>query len=405
MPHEAALIATLAIGLALAFVGAFIAVRLRLSPIVGYLLAGMAVGPFTPGFVADAELAPQLAEIGVILLMFGVGMHFSVGDLLAVRTIALPGAVAQIAVATALGAGLAALWGWPFVDGLVFGLALSVASTVVLLRALETRNAVNSDNGRIAVGWLVVEDLVMVCVLVVLPATADLLKGPAPDGAGSGPESSNVVTALSFTLLKVSAFIAIMLLVGRRFFPWLIKQVERTESRELFTLAAAALALGVAFGSAELFGVSYALGAFFAGVVINESDVSNRAARDLKPLEDIFAVLFFVSVGMLFDPGILVQQPLQVLAVLGIIVVGKSVAATLIVLALRRPLDTALVVSAALAQIGEFSFILGGLGVSLGLLPLEGYHLILAGALLSIVLNPFVFNLATATPRPATTRG
>jgi CPA2 family monovalent cation:H+ antiporter-2 len=395
MPHETALIATLAVGLALAFVGAFIAVRLRLSPIVGYLLAGMAVGPFTPGFVADAELASQLAEIGVILLMFGVGMHFSVGDLLAVRAVALPGAVAQIAAATALGVGVTAFWGWPLVDGLVFGLALSVASTVVLLRALETRNALQTDNGRIAVGWLVVEDLVMVCALVVLPALAGLLKGPAFDGAGSGAASSNVVTALGFTLLKVSAFIAIMLLVGRRFFPWLIKQVERTESRELFTLAAAAMALGVAFGSAKLFGVSYALGAFFAGVVINESDMSRRAASDLKPLEDIFAVLFFVSVGMLFDPKILVQQPLQVLAVLGIIVVGKSVAATLIVLALRRPLDTALVVSAALAQIGEFSFILGGLGVSLGLLPPEGYNLILAGALLSIVLNPFIFNFVT----------
>ncbi len=396
MPHEISLISTLAMGLAFAFFSGFIALRLGLSPLVGYLLAGMAVGPFTPGFVADGALTPQLAEIGVILLMFGVGMHFSVGDLMAVRSIALPGAVVQIAAATALGAGLASWWGWSLGAGLVFGLALSVASTVVLLRALEAGNVLHSDNGRIAVGWLIVEDLVMVLTLVLLPALAGLLDGK-PSGSA---ESSNVAVALGVTLFKVATFIGFMLLFGRRLFPWLLKRVADTGSRELFTLAVVAIALGVAFGSAKLFDVSFALGAFFGGIVINESDMSHRAATDLKPLEDIFAVLFFVSVGMLFDPGILVRQPLQVLAVVGIILVGKSVAAAVIVLALGHSLDTALMVSAALAQIGEFSFILGGLGVSLGLLPPEGYNLILAGALLSIILNPFIFQFA-ATLRPS----
>ena len=394
MIHETSLISTIAVGLAFAFIGGYIAVNLRLSPLVGYLLAGMAVGPFTPGFVADAALAPQLAEIGVVLLMFGVGMHFSIRDLLAVRRIALPGAIGQIVVATVLGVALATFWGWPFGAGLVFGLALSTASTVVLIRALEARKILQTDDGRVAIGWLIVEDLVMVLTLVLLPALAGLL-GKPPHGAPAADVSlSDLAITMGTTLVKVAAFIALMLIVGRRFLPWLIKQVERTGSRELFTLAAVALALGVAFGSAKLFDVSYALGAFFAGVVINESDVSKRAARDLQPLEDIFAVLFFVSVGMLFDPSILLRDPLHVLAVFGIIVVGKSAAAAAIVLALRYPLDTALTVSASLAQIGEFSFILGGLGMSLGLLPPEGYNLILAGALLSIILNPFIFDLA-----------
>lgn len=403
MHHETPLIATIAVSLAFAFVGAFICVRLRLSPLVGYLLAGMAVGPFTPGFVADAKLAPQLAEIGVILLMFGVGMHFSVRDLWTVRGVALPGAVVQIVVATALGVGVTTfLWNWSFGAGLIFGLALSVASTVVLLRALETRNILHSDNGRIAVGWLIVEDLVMVLALVLLPALAGLLGEHPPGAVETVTPPANLAITLGLTLAEVTVFVAFMLLIGRRVFPWLMEQVERTGSRELFTLAVAALALGVAFGSAKLFGVSFALGAFFAGVVIHESDVSHRAAQDLQPLEDVFAVLFFVAVGMLFDPGILVRQPFQVLAVLGIIVIGKSLAAAAIVLALGRPLDTALIVSAALAQIGEFSFILGGLGISLGLLPAEGYNLILAGALLSIILNPLIFHVVTALqPRQA----
>jgi len=393
VPHETSLIATIAIGLAYAFVGGFIAVRLRLPPLVGYLLAGIAVGPFTPGFVGDAHIASQLAEIGVILLMFGVGMHFSVRELWAVRSIAVPGALVQIAVATALGAGVAHFWGWSLGAGLVFGLALSVASTVVLLRALEAMGSVNSPDGRIAVGWLIVEDLVMVLALVLLPAFAGHLGGSDP--AHDRTADSGVWLSLGITLGKVALFVALMLVVGTRLFPWLLKHVERAKSRELFTLAVAALALGVAFGSAKLFGVSFALGAFFAGVVIHESDLSHRAATDLQPLQDAFGVLFFVAVGMLFDPMILVRQPLQVLAVLSIIVVGKSVVALAIVLALRRPLSTAFTVSAGLAQIGEFSFILAALGIDLGLLPLEGQHLILAGALLSITLNPLVFYLAS----------
>jgi len=396
MHHETSLIATIAVSLTFAFIGGFIAVRLRLPPLVGYLLAGVAVGPFTPGFVADAKLAPQLAEIGVILLMFGVGMHFSVRDLLAVRAIAVPGAVAQIAAATALGVGVALMWGWPFGSGLVFGLALSVASTVVLLRELERLGILHSANGRIAVGWLIVEDLVMVLTLVLLPALANMFGQQPPDHGSGATTPANLWATLGVTLGKVGVFVALMLLIGTRLFPQLLKLVERTAARELFTLAVVALALGIAFGSAQLFGVSFALGAFFAGVVINESDLSHRAAADLQPLQDAFAVLFFVGVGMLFDPSILLRQPLQVLAVLTIIIVGKSMAAALIVLALRYPLDAALTVSAALAQIGEFSFILAGLGTSLGLLPAEGQDLILAGALLSIALNPLVFRAVTA---------
>ena len=400
MPHDISLISTLAVGLGLALIGGFIAVRLRLPPLVGYLVAGIAVGPFTPGFIADTRLAPQLAEIGVILLMFGVGMHFSVRDLLAVRGIALPGAVAQIVAATAMGAGVAALWGWPLGAGLVLGLALSVASTVVLLRALEATGRLETDDGRIAVGWLIVEDLVIVLALVLLPALAGPLGG-AGDSTGTG----GLWETLGLTLGKVALFVALMLVLGTRLFPWLLAQVESTGSRELFTLAVVSLAIGVAFGSAELFGVSLALGAFFAGVVINESDLSHRAARDLQALQDAFAVLFFVAVGMLFDPAVLLGQPLRVLAVVAIIVVGKSLAALGIVLALRRPLRTALVVAAALAQIGEFSFILAGLGIHLGLLPPDGQSLIVAGALLSIALNPLVFlgveRIGTRNARPA----
>lgn len=390
MPHETALLATIAVGLAVAFVGGFVAVRLGLPPLVGYLLAGVAIGPFTPGFVADAGLASQLAEIGVILLMFGVGMHFSIGDLLAVRRIALPGAVAQIAVATALGAGVASLWGWSLGAGVVFGLALSVASTVVLLRALEASGRLRTEDGRIAVGWLIVEDLVMVLALVLLP----VLAGPATSAGATPVASRGPLERVGVTLAGVAAFVALMLVVGRRLFPWLLQRVERTGSRELFTLAVVALALGVAFGSAELFGVSFALGAFFAGVVIHESDLSQRAARELQPLQDAFAVLFFVAVGMLFDPAVFAKRPSQVLAVLAIVVVGKSLAAFAIVRALGYSRETARMVSAALAQIGEFSFILAALGVGLGVLPPEGQVLIVAGALLSIALNPLVFRAA-----------
>jgi CPA2 family monovalent cation:H+ antiporter-2 len=397
---ETSLIALMSVGLAFAFIGGFIAARLGLSPIIGYLLAGIAIGPFTPGFVGEPHLAAQLADIGVILLMFGVGMHFSVGDLWAVRSIAVPGAVLQIVAATALGAGVARLWGWSFGAGLVFGVALSVASTVVLLRALEAQQAVNTPDGKIAIGWLVMEDLVMVGVLVLLPAFAGHLR----DGAvvpGHEDETS-VWWSLGFALAKAAAFIGLMLIVGTRLFPWLLHQVERTGSRELFTLAVVALALGVAFGSARLFGISFALGAFFAGVVINQSKLSHRAATGLQPLQDAFGVLFFVAVGMLFDPMILVRHPWQVVMVLGIIIVGKSILAFGLVLVLRRPLTTALMVSAALAQIGEFSFILAALGVDLGLISHEAQNLILASALLSITLNPLVFfTLIRARPARA----
>ncbi len=400
--HDATLISTVAVGLGLAFVFGFVASRLKLPPLVGYLLAGVAVGPFTPGFVADTHLAPQLAEIGVILLMFGVGMHFSVRDLLAVRGVAVPGALAQIGAATALGILTTAVWGWSCGAGLVFGLALSVASTVVLLRALEARAAVDTPEGRITVGWLIVEDLVMVVALVLLPALAPSLG--ASDG-GVTPSAGDLLITLALTLGKVALFVALMLVVGTRVFPWLLKRVEATGSRELFTLAVVALAMGVAFGSAELFGVSFALGAFFAGVVINESDLSHRAATEAQPLQDAFAALFFVAVGMLFDPTILIREPLAVLAVLAIIVVGKSLAAFVIVKVLGRPTGTALMISAALAQIGEFSFILADLGVALGLLPEEGQNLILAGALISITLNPVVFRLSDWGARRAAASG
>lgn len=387
MPHNVSLITTLAAGFALALVLGFIAVRLRLPALVGYLLAGVAIGPGTPGFVADGAIAAQLAEIGVMLLMFGVGLHFSLADLLAVRRVALPGAVAQMAVASALGAGLATWWGWSLGSALLFGLSLSVASTVVLLKALEAKGILDSANGRIAVGWLVVEDLAMVLVLVLLPALAPLMGGKALPGA----EGAQLGTTLLTTLAQVGAFVAIMLVLGRRLFPWLLWQVTKTGSRELFTLCTVAAAVSIAYGSSALFGVSFALGAFFAGMVLRESEFSQRAAEQTLPLQDAFAVLFFVSVGMLFDPAVLLEQPLRVLATVAIIMAGKSVAAVVLVLLLRYPVRTALTAAASLAQIGEFSFILAGLGLTLGLLSAEAQSLIVAGALISIALNPLAF--------------
>ncbi len=384
MPHHTSLIAILVVGFVLAFVLGAIAQRLRLSPLVGYLLAGVVAGPFTPGFVGDQTLAPQLAEIGVILLMFGVGLHFSMRDLLAVKKIAIPGALVQIAVATVLGWGLARALGWSHGAGLVFGLALSVASTVVLLRALEERRLIESERGRIAVGWLIVEDLAMVLALVLLPPLAGLFGGSTePDG--------NVWTTLALTAGKLAAFVVFMLIVGRRAIPWILERVAGTGSRELFTLAVLAIAMGVAFGSAALFGVSFALGAFFAGMLLNESEFSQKAAQDSLPLRDAFAVLFFVSVGMLFDPSIMFERPLEVIATTAIIVLGKSVAAWGIVRAFGHPEGTARTIAVSLAQIGEFSFILAGLGVGLGILPPEGRDLILAGALMSIIANPLLF--------------
>ncbi|KQQ87498.1 YbaL family putative K(+) efflux transporter [Massilia sp. Leaf139] len=386
MHHELSLITTIAAALGFGLLFGMLAVRLKLPALVGYLAAGIVIGPATPGFVADVGLASQLAEIGVMLLMFGVGLHFSLRDLLDVRKIALPGAILQIAVATAMGIGMAYLWGWSLGAGLVFGLALSVASTVVLLRALESRGILDSMNGRIAVGWLVVEDLVTVLVLVLLPALAGPLGGKSADGG-----DTSLLYALGKTLLQVGAFVAFMLIVGRKLFPWFLWKVAKTASRELFTLAVIAAAVGIAYGSSELFGVSFALGAFFAGMVLRESDLSHRAAEESLPLRDAFSVLFFVSVGMLFDPMVLVESPFRVLAVVAVIIFGKSIAAMLLVLALRYPLNTAITVSASLAQIGEFSFILAALGISLGLMPQEGQSLILAGAIISIAVNPLLF--------------
>ena len=393
--HDTPLISLIAIGLGLALVGGLLAVRIGLSPIVGYLLAGIAVGPFTPGFVGDATLANELAEIGVILLMFGVGMHFSPKDLWTVKGVALPGAIVQIVVATAMGVGLATWWGWSLGEGLVFGLSLSVASTVVLLKALEARGTIASDNGRVAIGWLVVEDLVMVVVLVLLPPLAGLFGGRVDTIRLEGAPDGDTLTTVALTLGKVAIFVVLMLTVVTRLFHWLMATARRSESRELFTLTAVALAIGTAYLAAHFFGVSFALGAFFAGVVVNSSDESHRAAVDLQPLQDAFSVLFFVAVGMLFDPAILIAEPWRVVAVVGVIVVGKSLAAAVIVRVLGRPSGTALEVAASLAQIGEFSFILGALGKSLGLLSDDAYALMLAGALLSIVLNPFLFRLAT----------
>jgi CPA2 family monovalent cation:H+ antiporter-2 len=371
----------------LAFGFGALAQRLRVSPLVGYLLAGILIGPFTPGFVADQKIADQLAEIGVILLMFGVGLHFSLDDLLKVKAIAIPGAVVQIAVATALGMGLAHFMGWSMGAGLVFGLALSVASTVVLLRALQERRLVETERGRIAVGWLIVEDIAMVLTLVLLPVAADVLKGSATQNAGL----QALLLPLLFTLGKIAAFVVVMLIIGKRVIPWIMHYVAHTGSRELFRLAVLAIALGVAYGAATLFDVSFALGAFFAGMILAESELSQRAAQETLPLRDAFAVLFFVSVGMLFDPTILWREPLPVIATLLIIVLGKSIAAYMIVRLFRHPVPTALTILASLAQIGEFSFILAGLGVSLALLPERGRDLVLAGAILSILLNPIFF--------------
>lgn len=402
MPHATPLIGTIVGGIVLAFILGALAQRLKLPPLIGYLLAGVVIGPFTPGYVADQHLADQLAELGVILLMFGVGLHFSLKDLMAVRAVAIPGAVVQISVAVLLGMGLASFLGWSLAGGFVFGLALSVASTVVLLRALQERRLLETERGKIAVGWLIVEDLAMVLALVLLPAVA----------SGGGSPSSLGVTLL-ITVGKVGAFIGFMLVVGRRVIPWILHFIAHTGSRELFRLSVLAIALGVAFGAAMLFGVSFALGAFFAGMILAESQLSQRAAEETLPLRDAFAVLFFVSVGMLFNPHIVVEAPLALIGTVVIIVLGKSIAAYLIVRAFGRPHRTALTISASLAQIGEFSFILATLGVTLNLIPSDARDLILAGAIFSILINPLLFSLidrmgrtdpitgAVAVPEPA----
>ena len=393
MPHDTPLIATIVAGLGLAFVFGTIAQRLKIPPLVGYLLAGVAVGPFTPGYVADQALATELAELGIILLMFGVGLHFSLKDLLSVKAIAIPGAIVQIAVATVMGLGLAMLMEWKVSEGLVFGLALSVASTVVLLRALQERRLMETGRGRIAIGWLIVEDLAMVLALVLIPAFANLQTGNVTTAASllGAHFELGLGGVLLLTAVKVALFIALMLIVGRRLIPWILHYIAHTGSRELFRLAVLAIALGVAFGSTKLFDVSLALGAFFAGMMLRESPLSARAAQESLPLRDAFAVLFFVSVGMLFDPFSVVRDPWPLIATLLVIIIGKSLAAFLIVLAFRHPVATALTISASLAQIGEFSFILAELGYASKLLSKQARDLILAGAILSIMLNPLVF--------------
>lgn len=391
MDHNLTLITTIASGFGLALIFGFIAERCRLPALVGYLFAGILIGPATPGYVADISIASQLSELGVMLLMFGVGLHFSINDLMSVKRIALPGAIVQMAIATLLGMALANCWGWTFGEGLIFGLALSCASTVVLLKALEARGILDSMNGKIAIGWLVVEDLVTVLVLVLMPPLAAILGGVSLENTAT--LATPLWQTVSFTLLQVTGFIVLMLVVGKRLLPWILWHVAKTGSRELFTLAVVSAAIGIACGAAVLFSVSFALGAFFAGMVMRESEFSHRAAEESLPLRDAFAVLFFVSVGMLFEPAILVEKPLSVLVVVAVIVLGKSIAAMMITLALRYPLNTALTVAASLAQIGEFSFILAGLGVSLGILPAEGMSLILAGALISMAINPMIFSL------------
>ena len=389
MPHDSALIFTLAGAFGLAFLMGLGAVRLKLPPLVGYLFAGVIIGRFVPS-AADAGLAAQLAEVGVILLMFGVGLHFSIADLMAVKRIAVPGALLRIVIITGITGAMTTLWGWSVGAGIVVGLALAVASTVVVLRAFDELGLLQSTDGRIAVGWLVVEDLAMVLALVLLPPLAPSLGGIAPAIAAG----NSIPVELALTLVKVAAFVVLMLFVGTRAVPWLLGRVARTGSRELFTLAVLAVALGIAVGAASLFGVSFALGAFFAGVVIAESDLSHQAAADALPLQDAFAVLFFVSVGMLFNPLVLVQEPARVVMVLTLVILVKALVTFAIVRGFGRPMRSSLLISASLAQIGEFSFILAGLGILLGLLPEEARSLILAGAILSITVNPLVIRAA-----------
>jgi len=395
MDHEPVLISTIAIGLVAAFVGGLIAQRLRLPTIVGYIAAGVALGPFTPGIIADTQIASELAEIGVILLMFGVGIEFSIKDLLAVRRIAIPGAVGQFVIATILGVGLGVALGWGIGAGLILGLAASVASTVVLLRTLDDRGELDAPQGRIAVGWLIVEDLFTVVILVVLPTIASLL-GTTGGGA---TDAMGTIGSVALALGKAAIFAIVMIVGGARFVPWLLKHVAREGSRELFTLAVLAIALGIAFISSSVFGVSFALGAFLAGAVVGESDMSHQAAADALPLRDAFAVLFFVSVGMLLDPNFLITYPLAILAMVGLVVASKAVVKFAIVTLFGYPIRTGLTVGIGLAQIGEFSFILGTVGLTLGLLPTEGFQLIVAGSLLSIAINPFLFRVVDPLDR------
>ena len=400
MPHDTPLITTIIVALGLAFVMGLAAHRLKLPTIAGYLIAGVVIGPFTPGYVADVGLAAQLAELGVVLLMFGVGLHFSVDELWKVRTIAVPGAVGQIAVATLCGMAAAYLFGWSLGAGFLFGLSLSVASTVVLLRALQEHDLMESNRGRIAIGWLVVEDLAMVLALVLIPAVSGMLGGTeqVADG-GEVPEAAQILigpiaAALLWTLVKVAAFVVIMLVIGSRVIPAVLHHTAHTGSRELFRLGVLTIALGTAFGSAEMFGVSLALGAFFAGMVMARSTLASRAAMETLPLRDAFAVLFFVSVGMLFDPSVILRDPLGVLLTVTVILVVKSLAAYGIVRAFGWSKPVAITIAASLAQIGEFSFILISMGAQFGIVPASAQDLVVAGALVSILVNPLLFRAA-----------
>jgi CPA2 family monovalent cation:H+ antiporter-2 len=390
MHHTPSLIATIVAGIGLAFIFGTIANRLRVSPLVGYLLAGVVVGPFTPGFIADQVLAPQLAEIGVILLMFGVGLHFSLKDLLAIRAIVIPGAIVQVTASAALGWTLAWFLGASPVGAVAFGVALSVASTVVLMRALQERHLVETDRGHIVVGWLVIQDLLMVIVLVLLPPIAAAFGQQGGTAVGT-IDYGSLAASLGITLAKVALFVVLMLIVGRRAIPMLLHYIAHTGSRELFRLAVLSVALGVALTASELFGVSFALGAFFAGMTLSESELSQVAAEESLPLRDAFAVLFFVSVGMLFDPTILVQDPLPIGGVLLLVLVGNPLLAFLLARLFGARFDAALLLAAGLAQIGEFSFILADLGIGLGVLSEHARHLILAGSILSILVNPLLF--------------
>ncbi|WP_053237790.1 cation:proton antiporter [Sandaracinus amylolyticus] len=383
MPHELPLVFTITGGLVAALFAGLGAQRLGISPIVGYLLAGVAIGPFTPGFVADSHIAEQLAELGVVLLMFGVGLHFHARDLLAVRAVAIPGAAVQIAVATALGVVVAVAFGWSIAAGLVFGVAISVASTVVLTRVLSDNDALHTPAGHVAVGWLIVEDLFTVVVLVLMPVL----------GSGEAQSVGGVLWALVVAVVKLAALVVFTIVVGRRALPWFLGRVARTRSRELFTLTVLAIALGIAVGSMVLFGASMALGAFLAGMVVGQSEFSTSAASEALPMRDAFAVLFFVSVGMLLDPGELAMNALPILATLAIVLIAKPVAAFVVVRALRRPRRTALTVGLALAQIGEFSFIVAVLGGELGLLPPNAMQVLVATSILTIALNPLIFRV------------
>lgn len=391
MDHNISVITTIAAAFIAALVLGFLAEKIKVPALVGYLVAGIVIGPGTPGYIADTEIASQLSEIGIMLLMFGVGLHFSPSELFSVKRVAVPGALIQMGVTTSVGAGIAWLWGWGIAPSLIFGLCLACASTVVLLKSLEVRGELDTMGGRISVGWLVVQDLVTVLALVLLPPFAEIIGGSknAANTASAAPVS--LWWTVGSTLLLVGAFVALMFVVGKRVLPWLLWQVAKTGSRELFTLAVVTTAIGIALGAAAFFNVSFALGAFVAGTVMRESEFSHRAAQETLPLRDAFSVLFFVSIGMMVDPAVFLDQPWRILVVVFVVMFVNSACAVAIVIANRYPLSTALSIGASLGQIGEFSIILGGLALGLGIIQPEVMNLVLAGVLLSITFNTLLF--------------